>query len=112
MGDAEVETRRLRGLLDAGRLIASDVDHVPERVLEAARELTGARYAALGILDERRAALEHFLTAGLDEATRAGMGELPRGLGVLGLLIEDPRPLRLADVTAHPRSHGFPAGHP
>jgi signal transduction histidine kinase len=89
-----------------------DVDVVLERVLWAARELTGARYAALGVLDRSRGELERFNTAGLDGPTRRHIGALPRGRGVLGELIADPRPLRLADVGAHPRSYGFPSGHP
>lgn len=83
-----------------------------ERVLETGRELTGARYAALGILNERRSELEQFLTSGIDEQTHRAIGDLPRGRGVLGALIEHPEPLRLADVGQHPSSYGFPAGHP
>ncbi len=102
------------GLLDLafGVLSDLDVEAVLERVLDAARELTGARYAALGILDRSRSELERFITAGLDEATRGQIGGLPRGRGILGELIADPRPLRLADVGAHPHSYGFPPGHP
>ena len=77
-----------------------------------ARELTGARYAALGILDEDRRELERFIYVGIDEETRAMIGDLPRGLGVLGELIRNPAPLRLREVGEHPRSHGFPPGHP
>ena len=95
-----------------GLLSDLDVEAVLERVVEAARELTGARYAALGILDRSRGELERFITAGLDEVTRAQIGGLPRGRGVLGELIADPRPLRLADVGAHPHSYGFPRAHP
>jgi GAF domain-containing protein len=104
----------LLGVLDVacGVLSDLDVDVVLERVLEAARELTGARYAALGILDRSRGELERFTTAGLDEPARRQIGALPRGRGVLGELIADPRPLRLADVGAHPHSYGFPSGHP
>jgi signal transduction histidine kinase len=104
----------LLGVLDAacGVLSDLDVDAVLERVLEAARELTGGRYAALGILDPSRRELERFTTAGLDETVRRQIGALPRGRGVLGELIADPRPLRLADVGAHPHSYGFPSGHP
>ena len=94
-------------------LSGANVDVVLERVLEAARQLTGARYAALGVLDRSRHELERFTTAGLDESsTRRRIGALPRGRGVLGELIADPRPLRLADVSAHPHSYGFPPGHP
>ena len=81
-------------------------------LLEEAREVVGADYAALGILDENRMGLEHFVTVGVDEATRKAIGVEPRGRGVLGLLIEDPKPLRLHDVTTHERSYGFPPGHP
>jgi signal transduction histidine kinase len=89
-----------------------DVDTVLERVLESARELTGARYAALGVLDPSRAALERFITLGIDERDREAIGPLPTGRGVLGELIRDPVPLRLDDVGSHPRSYGFPIGHP
>jgi signal transduction histidine kinase len=81
-------------------------------VLEAARELTGARYAALGVLDDSRTALARFLTIGIDEETRREIGALPSGRGVLGELIGSAQPLRIADVGSHPRSYGFPIGHP
>src|ERR687897_3198902 len=101
-------------LLEAGRTLVAELDLevVLERLLELARELTGARYAAIGVLDERRRALERFLTTGVDAETHAAIGDLPRGRGILGLLIEDPRPLVLPDVGAHPRSVGFPRRHP
>ncbi len=89
-----------------------DIDAVLERLLRTARELTGARYAALGILDEHRRELERFVTDGIDPETRRAIGPLPRGRGILGMLIDDPRPLRLADLSEHSRSFGFPAGHP
>ena len=103
-----------RGVLDLARgvLAELDLDVVLERVLESAQELTGARYAALGVLDESRTVLSRFLTRGMDEATHAAIGALPRGRGVLGELIEHPVPLRLTDVGRHPRSYGFPHGHP
>jgi signal transduction histidine kinase len=105
---------RLRRLIEVGRGLVSrlDLEGVLETVLEAAREITGARYAALGILDERKRELERFVTLGIDEETHAAIGDLPRGRGVLGELIAHPEPLRLADVTAHPRSYGFPSAHP
>ena len=104
----------LRRLLDAGRAVVSelDVQAVLDRVLATAAEVTGARYAALGILDERRTELERFLTHGIPEAAHRAIGELPRGRGILGAVIADPRPLRLDSVSADPRSFGFPAGHP
>ena len=105
---------RLRELIDVGRSLVAE--HDPEaifrQVLEVACELTGARYAALGVLDEDRHELERFITHGIDEETRRAIGNLPRGRGVLGLLIEQPRALRLSDVGNHPRSYGFPPGHP
>ena len=90
----------------------SELEPVLERVIEAARQLTGARYAALGVLDARRQRLERFLTTGIDDDTRELLGEPPSGHGVLGELIRDPKPLRLPDVGGHPRSYGFPIGHP
>ncbi len=81
-------------------------------VLEAACELTGARYAAIGVLNGERTELERFVTRGVDDGTARAIGDLPRGRGVLGVLIEDPRPLRLSRVGEHHASYGFPAGHP
>ncbi len=106
--------RAVRGVLDLARdvLAELDLDVVLERVLDSAQELTGARYAALGVLDESRSELSQFITRGIDPATHAAIGALPRGRGVLGALIEDPVPLRLDDVGRHPRSYGFPRGHP
>ena len=104
----------LRRLLDVRRTLASESDYerLLERVLEEGRAIIGARYAALGVLDQDRIELERFLTSGVDAGTREAIGELPRGRGVLGVLLLDPRPLRLADVAEHPESYGFPAGHP
>ena len=103
-----------RGVLAIARSVFEElaVDQVLERILEAARELTGARYAALGVLDPSRTRLERFVTSGIDERTRDVIGAPPTGRGVLGELIRDPRPLRLDDVRAHPSSYGFPPGHP
>jgi signal transduction histidine kinase len=104
----------MRDALGLVRTILADLDaeRVLERVLEVARERTGATYAALGVLDDRRQGLARFVTAGLDEPTRRRIGHLPKGRGVLGELIEHPEPLRLSDVGSHPRSYGFPSGHP
>lgn len=114
MATAGLDPKRLERLLDVGRTLVAELDLevVLSRVLEAARDVTDARYAALGILDERREGLERFLTRGVDEATHAAIGDLPRGRGVLGELIRDPRPLRLRRVGSHPRSYGFPPNHP
>jgi signal transduction histidine kinase len=89
-----------------------DLEVVLERVLEAARELTGARYAALGVLDESRTQLGRFVALGIDEPSRRAIGALPTGRGVLGELIRSPVPLRIDDVGSHPYSYGFPVGHP
>jgi len=104
----------LRRLLQIGSEVVSELDHeaVLQRVIEAARELTGARYAALGVLDESRQELERFLTSGIDPSAHRAIGDLPRGRGLLGVLISDPRPLRLTDVGRHPASYGFPIDHP
>ena len=101
-------------MLEVARGVVADLDldSVLERVVEAAREVSGARYVALGVLDESRSELARFLTVGIDEDTRGRIGSLPRGRGVLGELIGHPVTLRLADVGAHPRSYGFPPGHP
>ncbi len=101
---------RLRELIDVGRRLLAELDPeaVFRQVLEVACQLTGARYAALGVLDAERHELERFITHGIDDEARRAIGNLPRGRGVLGLLIEQPRPLRLGDVGDHPRSYGFP----
>jgi signal transduction histidine kinase len=101
-------------LIEAGRFLVSELDLevVLERLLEVARELTGAHYAAVGILDESKSELERFVTSGIDAETHHLIGDLPRGRGVLGLLIREPRPLRLPEVGRHPESYGFPRGHP
>lgn len=97
----------------AGSVLSDlDVEVVLDRVVNAARELTGARYAAIGVLNASRTGLARFITVGIDEDTRRHIGPLPTGHGVLGELIRDPVPLRLAKVGNHPRSYGFPAGHP
>jgi signal transduction histidine kinase len=114
VGREVLDEHRLRRLIDVGRgLVAQlDLEAVLREVVEVARELTGARYAALGILDEDRRELERFIYVGIDEETRATIGNLPRGRGVLGELIRNPASLRLREVGEHPRSFGFPAGHP
>ena len=114
MTNPRLDQQRLQRLVEAGRALVSrrELDDVLENLLNVAREVTGARYAAIGVLDPGREHLARFLTAGVDPGTRQQIGELPRGRGVLGILIADPRPLRLADVSTHPASFGFPAGHP
>lgn len=103
-----------RRLIDIGSELLSELDleAVLNSVVEAARELTGARYAALGVLDRERRELERFIYVGIDEETRREIGNLPRGRGVLGELIREPVPLRLPDVNEHPHAYGYPPGHP
>jgi signal transduction histidine kinase len=100
-------------LLDAINVVGSDLSLpiVLRRIAESARELVGARYAALGVISEDRH-LSEFITVGIDPETYAAIGDLPEGHGILGLLIVDPKPLRLRDLTTHPQSYGFPANHP
>src|SRR4051812_46614815 len=83
-----------------------------ERLLEVAAEMTEAQYVALGVLDPSKTNLERFVTRGIDPEHHREIGDLPRGRGVLGLLITDPRPIRLSNVGSHPESYGFPPAHP
>jgi signal transduction protein with GAF and PtsI domain len=105
---------RLRRLIEVGRGLVSQLDPeaVLDQVLEEARAITGARYAALGILDRDRRELERFITRGIDAETHRMIGDLPRGRGILGVLIDSPRALRIANVGEHAESYGFPPGHP
>ncbi len=112
--DDQLDQQRLRRLIDVGRGLLSQLDPeaVLDQVLEEARDITGARYAALGILDDDRRELERFITRGIDDATHRSIGDLPRGRGILGVLIDSPQALRVANVGEHPESYGFPPGHP
>ena len=105
---------RWRRLIDAGIAVTSELtlDGVLQRIVETAAELTAARYAALGVIDRSGVALERFLTTGIDPETHERIGDLPRGRGILGVLIRDAQPLRLHDLTADPRAVGFPPHHP
>jgi len=107
-------TDRIRSLLDAGIALTSELslDALLQNLTETAAELTGARYAALGVIDPNRSELERFVTTGMDPETVARIGDLPRGRGILGVLIHEARPLRLDDLSEHPRSVGFPPHHP
>ena len=110
----QTEDGRLRALLDAGIAVSSElsIDAVLQRIVGAAAELTGAAYAALGVIDQRGSGLEKFVVTGLDEATVEAIGPPPRGRGILGVLIRDATPLRLRNLGSHPESVGFPAKHP
>jgi len=104
---------RMNGLLEAVVAVGSDLnmETVLRRIVEAAVGLTDARYGALGVLGEG-GGLAGFVPVGLDADEISTIGDWPEGKGVLGLLMRDPRPLRVADVTMHPAASGFPAGHP
>jgi signal transduction histidine kinase len=106
--------RALRRLVDAVLSVSADLDlrSVLERIIAAAVELVDARYGALGVLDETGTCLSNFITVGLDSETYAAIGDLPQGHGILGLLILEPKPLRLPDLSEHPDSYGFPPHHP
>src|SRR6266545_2929158 len=105
---------RLRALFDATVALTSELslDSLLQKLVETASMLTGARYAALGVIDEAGASLERFVTTGVGPETHAAIGDLPRGRGILGVLIREARPLRLRDLRDDPRSVGFPPNHP
>ena len=94
--------------------VASDLDlaTVLQRIVEVARDLAGARYAALGVLDPSGTHLAEFITVGIDDEQRAAIGDLPKGHGLLGLLITDPRAIRVPDLNEHAERFGFPPSHP
>jgi signal transduction histidine kinase len=105
---------RLRRLVEAGIRINAEtgLEAVLQSVVDSARDVIGARYAALGVLDAAGAGLAQFVTSGLRPEQAERIGRLPSGKGILGLLIANPRPLRLTDLSAHAKAHGFPAHHP
>src|SRR2546423_6844452 len=104
---------RMQGLLDAVLAVGTglELDGTLQRIIETAVTLVDAHYGALGVLGEE-GGLAQFVYVGIDPRTRAQMGHLPQGKGLLGLLIEHPEPIRLADLAEHPASVGFPANHP
>jgi signal transduction histidine kinase len=114
MDALSVSEGRLRALFEAGLAVSSELslEALLRRLVEAAAELTGARYAALGVIDAGGSELEQFITHGIDDRLRAEIGTLPRGRGILGVLIREAKPLRLHDLAEDPRSVGFPPGHP
>src|SRR6266516_1848160 len=111
---AVLNTRdRVHGLLEAVVAVGSnlELEAVLRRIVEAAVTLADARYGALGVIGED-GRLADFIPVGMDEGTIAGIDHWPEGRGLLGLLIKDPNPLRLAEIASHPHSSGFPDGHP
>jgi signal transduction histidine kinase len=112
--EAVLGTRdRMRGLLEAVVAIGSglELEAMLRRIVEAAVDLVDARYGALGVIGEDERLIE-FLPVGLDPGEISKIHHWPEGRGLLGLLVREPRPLRLADISAHLESSGFPAGHP
>jgi signal transduction histidine kinase len=112
---ASTEQARIASLLDSFIAVAEDLDleAILERTVAAACRATNARFGALGVLgavDTTR--LSHFVTVGFDDETIAALGNYPEGHGVLGLLIREPRPIRITNLMTHPESYGFPPGHP
>ncbi len=105
---------RLHGLLRANRAVIGDLalGTVLRRIVEAACELVHAPYGALGIIASNGVGLEEFIHVGMDPAVLEAVGHLPEGKGLLGALIDDPRPIRLRDIRDDIRSVGFPKGHP
>src|SRR6478609_6070583 len=112
-GELLQSQERMAGLLEAVVAVAEDLslDAVLERVVHSACHLLHARYGALGVIGDDHA-LSHFITVGIDGELAKKIGPLPTGHGVLGLLISDPRPLRLHDLRKHPEAYGFPEHHP
>jgi signal transduction histidine kinase len=108
------DPEKLRRLMDAVLMIEADIELTVllGHLIEEACALVGARYGALGVLNEARTGLEQFLTVGLTEAEERAIGARPTGRGVLGLVITHPEPLRLSDLGAHDDSYGFPPHHP
>ncbi len=109
----DVAQSRVRHLVDLNRSIVAELTlaAVLRRAVDVARTIARARYAALGVLGPE-GRLEQFIHVGMDDDTVRAIGQLPRGRGVLGALINDPRPIRLGSIGADPRSSGFPAAHP
>ena len=105
--------RRLAGLVEAGMVLASelDLDVLLQRIADLARGVIGARYAAVGIVGGE-GLLTRFVHSGVDQDTADRIGDLPTGKGVLGVIIEEGRPLRMPEISEHPRSVGFPPHHP
>jgi two-component system, NarL family, sensor histidine kinase DevS len=112
--DVAAGEERVRALLDAVVAVGGNLDlhETLERIVVAAARLADTRYAALGVLDHTGEQLADFITHGVSDEERARIGAQPRGHGILGLLITDPRPIRLHNLREHAESYGFPANHP
>jgi len=106
--------RQLQALVQASLALTTELslERVLQKIADVARDVLGARYAALGVINESGTGLSQLLTAGIDDAAKQAIGPLPTGKGVLGLLITERRPLRIRTLASHPQSTGFPANHP
>lgn len=113
-GSARESQERMASLLDAVVAVSSNLDlaDVLHRIVVSACELVDATYGALGVLGPGGEELIEFVTHGLTDEERAAIGPLPRGHGLLGLIITSPQPQRVPDIGQHPKSYGFPANHP
>jgi signal transduction histidine kinase len=111
---ASATSERFRGLVEMGIALSSELslEALLKRLIDTAVDLTGARYGALGVIDRSGTALEQFITVGIEPEEAAAIGDLPRGRGILGVLIRECKTLRLAHISEDPRSVGFPPGHP
>lgn len=110
MADA---SERLSALVEAGMALASQLELEPllQRIADIARGVVGARYAAVGVLDGK-GNLSQFIYSGIDDATARMIGDLPIGRGVLGVLVSEAKPVRVPEISEHPKSFGFPKHHP
>ena len=105
--------RQTAGLVEAGLALASelDIDALLQRIADLAREVVGARYGAVGVVGENGLLLR-FVYSGIDQETADEIGDLPHGRGLLGVLLEGGRPMRMGEISEHPASYGFPPNHP
>lgn len=105
---------QFRALVEAGMVLAKELslELVLQKIAELACKVVGAKYGAVGMLNEDSKGLSQFITVGIDEETKARIGSLPVGKGVLGVLVREAKPLRLNELSNDPRAHGFPAHHP
>ncbi|HEX7173025.1 MAG TPA: GAF domain-containing sensor histidine kinase [Candidatus Limnocylindria bacterium] len=112
-GDEIVLPPVVRALDQAVRGISGvlDIDRVLQLITDQVRQLVSAEYAAIGIVDGD-GAIERFITSGMSAETRAAIGDLPHGRGLLGLIIRENRTVRIPEIAAHPESYGFPPNHP